>query len=180
MDFLPRFLLFEGGESFVAVQDIRQQILDALEALAPSHDIDIVDVEITGAKATPVVRVRIDHLDEAAPTITLDEVAAQTAWIGDALDALDPLSSSYTLEVSSPGMARPLRRAHDFERFAAENVQVTTTATEGRRRFSGKLLGIDGDEVVIVSDEGEQRIALADIKSAHIKPDYDAGKGKKK
>lgn len=76
----------------MAVQDIRQQILDALEALAPSHDIDIVDVEITGAKATPVVRIRIDYVDEAAPTITLDEVAAQTAWIGDALDALDPLS----------------------------------------------------------------------------------------
>lgn len=164
----------------MVVQDIRQQILDALEALAPIHDIDIVDVEISGAKAAPVVRIRIDHVDEAAPTITLDEVAEQSAWVGEALDDLDPLSSSYTLEVSSPGMARPLRRAHDFERFAAENVQVTTTATEGRRRFSGKLLGIDGDEVVIVSDEGEQRIALADIKSAHIKPDYDAGKGKKK
>lgn len=164
----------------MAMQDVRQQILEALEALAPSHDLDIVEVEVTGALSAPVVRVRIDHAAWELPTITLDEVAEQTAWIGEALDTLDPLPSRYTLEVSSPGMARPLRRAHDFERFAGSDVAITTTATEGRRRFSGKLVGMEGDEVVLSSEEGELRIALSQIKEAHIKPDYDAGKGKKK
>ena len=158
----------------------REAILAALEDEAASYDIDIVDVEIIGAKSSPVVRVRIDHADESLPTISLDEVAEQTAWISAVLDNLDPLPSSYSLEVSSPGLDRPLRRAHDFERFAGECVSLQTTAVEGRRRYSGRLGGLSGADVVLVTDEGEVHIPLAEIKSAKIKPDFEAGKGKKR
>ena len=56
-------------------------IIAALEAEAQEHGIDIVDVEVVGATKNPCVRVRIDHADEQAPTITLDEVTAETGWI---------------------------------------------------------------------------------------------------
>lgn len=164
----------------MAVLDVRQEVLAALEAEAPAHGIDIVDVEVTGAKSAPILRVRIDHADEEAPTISLDEVTEETAWIDETIDQLDPVPSSFTLEVSSPGMDRPLRRAHDFERFAGEQVQVQTTAIEGRRRFTGKLLGMRDDSVCLSTDEGEVLIPLAEVKSGKIKPDYDANKGKKK
>lgn len=150
-------------------------VIDALESLAAEHGIDVVDVEMVGATKNPTVRVRIDSADETAAAITLDEIAGQTEWISAAIDELDPFPGSFTLEVSSPGLARPLRRPRDFERFAGEEVSLSTTATEGRRKFSGKLLGIDGDGVVGIDadDEGEIRIPLEQIRKCVIKPNFD-------
>ena len=70
------------------------QVLEALEARAAEHGVDIVAVEVVGATKNPCVRVYIDHADEDAPTISLDEVAAETGWIGEVLDELDPLPSA--------------------------------------------------------------------------------------
>ena len=67
------------------------RLLAILEPLAAERGIDIVDLEVVGSGKAPCVRVRIDHVDEAAPTITLDEVAEQTRWISAALDKADPI-----------------------------------------------------------------------------------------
>lgn len=155
-------------------EDIRTAVIEALEPLAASRGVDIVDVEVVGSKRNPCVRVRIDHADETAPTITLDEVAEETGWISDAIDELDPFEDSFTLEVSSPGMARPLRRAHDFERFAGSTVQLATKATEGRRHFTGTLLGIEGDVVSLECDGERFDIPLDQVRSCTIKPDFDS------
>lgn len=104
-----------------------QDIIDALEKAAPAHAIDIVDVSVEGAKTAPIVCIRIDHADEDAEPITLDEVTAQGGWINEVVDELDPFPGAYTLEISSPGMSRPLRRPHDFERFAGETVRSSWT-----------------------------------------------------
>ena len=85
-----------------------QAIIDALEAVAPQHDVDIVDVELVGATKAPCVRVRIEGAE--GQSLSLNDVTANTKWVGDVIEELDPISSSYTLEVSSPGMARPHRR----------------------------------------------------------------------
>ena len=71
-------------------------IIAALEVKGAEHGIDIVDVEVVGATKNPCVRVRIDHADEKAPTITLDEVTAETGWISDAIDELDPFPAAFT------------------------------------------------------------------------------------
>ena len=150
------------------------EIIAALEAVAPAHGIDIVDVEVVGAQRAPVVRVRIDHADETLPTISLDEVSAQGAWVNEVIDALDPIPDSFMLEISSPGLARPLRREHDFERFAGECVQLSTTLTEGRRKFTGELLGIEGGLVRLSCDGETFEIPFEQIKSCKIKPRFDA------
>jgi ribosome maturation factor RimP len=67
-----------------------QDIIDALEKAAPAHAIDIVDVSVEGAKTAPIVCIRIDHADEDAEPITLDEVTAQGGWINEVVDELDP------------------------------------------------------------------------------------------
>lgn len=148
------------------------QILSELESVAEAKGVDIVDVEVVGKASAPTVRVRIDWLDETKEGISLDEVAEQTSWISDYLDEADPFSGSYTLEVSSPGLDRPLRREKDFERFAGSSVSLTTNATEGRKRFSGTLKGLREGNVVIDTDEGEQVITLSDVKRCTIKPDF--------
>ena len=158
---------------------LEQTIIDALEPRAAERGIDVVDVEVVGATKAPCVRVRIDHADESLPTITLDEVTAETEWISEALDELDPIPSSFTLEVSSPGMARPLRKPRDFERFAGQTVQLSLAPGEGRRRYTGTLLGIDAGMVAIEVDGERVELAFDDIRKCTIKPDFsDAGKNR--
>lgn len=160
-------------------EGIEGAIINALEVRAAEHGIDIVDVEVVGATKAPCVRVRIDHADESLPTISLDEVTEQTSWISDAIDELDPIPSSYLLEVSSPGMARPLRRPRDFERFAGQTVAVSLAPGEGRRRYTGTLLGLDGSTVSLECDGERVEVSLDDIRKCTIKPDFSAaGKSK--
>ena len=78
-----------------------QLIIDELEKLAPEHGVDIVDVELAGATKAPCVRVRIEGAEGEA--LSLDEVTAHTAWVSEVVEAIDPVSGSYTLEVSTPG-----------------------------------------------------------------------------
>ncbi|WP_417229477.1 ribosome maturation factor RimP [Thermophilibacter sp.] len=153
---------------------IEQQIIDALEPTAAERGIDVVDVEVVGATKAPCVRVRIDHADESAPTITLDEVTEETEWISAALDELDPIPSSFTLEVSSPGMARPLRKERDFVRFAGETVQLSLVPGEGRRRYTGTLLGIEDGTVALEVDGERVELPFDDIRKCTIKPDFPA------
>lgn len=147
-------------------------IIAALEAKGVEHGIDIVDVEVVGATKNPCVRVRIDHADEQAPTITLDEVTAETGWISDAIDELDPFPAAFTLEVSSPGLDRPLRRERDFVRFAGSDVSLSTTATEGRRKFSGRLEGVEGGRVVLTCDAERVEVPLDEVKKCKVRPDF--------
>ena len=151
---------------------LEQDIIDALEARAAEHGIDVVDVEIVGATRAPCVRVRLDKLE--GDPINLDEVTAQTAWVSDTVEALDPISGSYTLEVSSPGMKRPLRRPSDFVRFQGEEVELTTTAMEGRRSYKGVIAAAD-DASVTIQPEGEDAATISydDVKKCTLKPVYD-------
>ena len=147
-------------------------IIAALEAKGAEHGIDIVDVEVVGATKNPCVRVRIDHADEQAPTITLDEVTAETGWISDAIDELDPFPAAFTLEVSSPGLDRPLRRERDFVRFAGSDVSLSTTATEGRRKFSGRLECVEDGRVVLTCDAERVEVPLDEVKKCKVRPDF--------
>ena len=71
------------------LDEVRDALLEALEREAAVHNVDIVDVEVVGASKAPTVRVRIDHADEHADPISLDEVSAETGWISDLVDELD-------------------------------------------------------------------------------------------
>ncbi len=100
-----------------------KSLLSALEPRAASEGVEIVTLEIVGSKKAPTIRVYID----AAGGISFDELARTQAWVGDVMDELDPFPGAYTLEVSSPGIDRPLRTPEHFARFAGETVTVKTT-----------------------------------------------------
>ncbi len=156
---------------------VEQAVIDALERVASDHGVDIVDVELTGATKAPCVRVRIEGADGS--TLTLDDVAANTAWVGEVVEAVDPVSGSYTLEVSTPGLDRPLRRPRDFERFSGSEVELTTTATEGCRRHRGRIAAATGDAVSIELEDGETvTVPYDEIKKCTLKPVFDF-KGKR-
>src|SRR5690606_38628795 len=88
------------------------------------------------------------------------------------LDVEDPIASQYTLEVSSPGIDRPLFTAAQFGRWIGEEAKVTLRiAQDGRRRFQARIVAVEGDEVLLSHPAGNLRVAHANIEKARLVPD---------
>jgi ribosome maturation factor RimP len=93
--------------------------------------------------------------------IEVDECAQISTAVSAVLDVEDPLDDAYTLEVSSPGIDRPLTRLKDFETFEGYEARIETTdMIDGRRRFKGVLAGVEGDEVLLNIEEGAETVTV--------------------
>lgn len=143
-----------------------KQLLDALEPLARSRDVEIVTVEIVGSKKAPTIRVYVD----TPQGVSFDQLAAAQSWINELMDAIDPFPGAYTLEVSSPGIDRPLRTSAHFNAYAgSEAVVKTIGAINGKLSFTGTIVSAD-ENAVTLDIEGEQiQIPFDNIKRAHLK-----------
>ncbi|MCL1799054.1 MAG: ribosome maturation factor RimP [Eggerthellaceae bacterium] len=143
-----------------------QSLLDALEKQAAEHGIEVVTIEVTGAKKAPTIRVYID----CPQGIGFDELASSQAWINQIMDAADPFPGAYTLEVSSPGIDRPLRTLAHFERFVGETAVVQTASPiGGRSKWSGRIQSVDAGQVVLDVEGVAQAIDFGNVKRAHLK-----------
>ncbi len=147
-----------------------QSLLEALEPRAAAEGIELVTLEIVGAKKAPTIRVYIDTENG----VSFDELSATQAWMGDLMDEIDPFPGAYTLEVSSPGIDRPLRTLDHFARFAGEQCVVKTSSPlDGRSSFSGLLKGVQEDIVVVEIDGTDYSIPYDAIKKANVKGTID-------
>ena len=143
-------------------------LLAALEPRAQQEGIEIVTVEVVGSRKSPTIRVYLDTPEG----IAFDQIASAQAWVNEIMDELDPFPGAYMLEVSSPGIDRPLRTPEHFERFVGDEAYVMTKAPiEGRSRFTGTLKGYDrqADSVLLEVDGNQLSIPYADMKKAHVK-----------
>ena len=106
------------------------------------------------------LQVMVERSDRAA--MTVDHCSEVSRAVSALLDVEDPIRGPYTLEVSSPGIDRPLTRLGDFDRFQGHVARVETVLpVEGRRRFTGRLLGIDGDRIRLSLDsDGTEEVEL--------------------
>ena len=149
-----------------------QQLLDALAPRAEAEGVEVVTVGIVGAKKAPTIRVFIDTPDG----VSFDELSTAQAWINDIMDELDPFPGAYTLEVSSPGIDRPLRTLDHFARFANETAVVKTTQPcEGRSSWTGTILSAKEGLVVLDVDGESVQIPFDTIKRARLKGAIDFG-----
>jgi ribosome maturation factor RimP len=138
--FGPRFCLLKGER--VADLSVTDRVHELVEPLLAAHDVEVVDVEQLGA----TLRVTVDR----PGGIDLDAVSDATLVVSDALDRHDPIPGRYTLEVSSPGLERPLRTPAHFQRFVGSDVAVKTKAdVEGERRVEGTLEAADDTGLVV-------------------------------
>lgn len=149
---------------------------EVLEERTEALGFELVELERTGSKNRPVLRVRVDRPDsEPGHGVGLDDCARISRSLEEYLDTLETLPGNYMLEVSSPGVERPLVRRRDFERFAGREIVVKGYAPlAGRgKRLEGELLGlVDGSEgeVVRVRLEGSEEVEVPrkDIAKAHL------------
>ena len=149
-----------------------RQIEEHVEGLG----FEFVELEQAGSRSRPVLRVKIDRPDSTpGHGVTLEDCGRVSRALEAFLDEEERLGEKYVLEVSSPGVERPLVRARDFRRFAGQAVAVVEHAEpDGRaRRLEGELLGITGTEaeekVTLRLDDGsEVEIPRRDIAKAHL------------
>lgn len=128
---------------------------------------EFVGVEQAGVGAGTILRVYIDSTDG----IMLDDCQKVSRQLSALLDVEDPISGSYTLEVSSPGLDRPLMKLEDFQRFAGEEARIKLgRAVLGRRNFTGQLRGIEGETVLLEMDQEIYDLPYADIERARLVP----------
>src|SRR5712691_3066354 len=126
----------------------------------------VVRVALTSLRR-PTLQVMAERRDEAP--MTVDDCAQISRSVSALLDVEDPIASAYTLEVSSPGIDRPLVRPEDYDRFAGFEARIELSQPiEGRKRFRGRLLGRAEDGVRLAGEVGEVRLPLAAITKAKL------------
>lgn len=152
----------------------RMKALTDIERLI-SPTISAMGYELWGCVFAPqgqqgVLRIYIDK----ATGITLDDCQAVSEQVGALLDVNAPLRGAYTLEVSSPGMDRPLMRRDHFERYVGHGVRILLRAPwQGRRKYSGQLQQVvDGKVILQGEDGGLVSLALVDIEKANVIPEF--------
>ncbi len=146
--------------------EVREEIRQLARPLAEESGLELVDVEFQVQGRRRVVRVLVDR----PGGITVEECARFSRKLSDCLDMNQTLTDSYHLEVSSPGVDRPLRALEHFERFKGERASLTTSEPlDGRRHWAGRLLGVERERVGLALDEGGERwFEWAQVKQAHL------------
>lgn len=129
------------------------------------EDVELVILEEAGSRRQKIVRLYIDH-----PAGVTHELCARVSGaVGRALDEVEAFEGAYTLEVSSPGIERPLRKRSHFEAQVGKKVYVKTRVpVEGSKVWQGVLLEVGTDEIVVLEAGREARIPLGEIGSAHL------------
>src|SRR5688572_15537808 len=137
---------------------IAARLQEIAERVAIDHGLELVDVEVAGPDNKPIVRVFIDK----PQGVTHDDCSEVSTHLGTILDVEDFIHASYTLEVSSPGLERGLYKRADYERFAGRDAKLKTRQPiGGQRNFRGRLLGVEGEEVIFDDrTSGQVRIPL--------------------
>ena len=179
-------------ERFSNLASKAEKLIELIEPLAQEHDLDLVNIEVAGTRKNPVLRI---FLDTQKGGITLDELADAQVWIDEAIENFDPFQQAYTLEVSSPGIDRPLRKLQDFERFSQKQCKIVLKAPisvdgkQAKSTFSGLLLGVLNNDVLLQENaattkaeknqEQEKeplKLAFCDISKANIIGEIDFSK----
>ena len=151
--------------------DLAAQLTELLEPEAASHDLDLVAVEIVGGRGTQVIRVLLERNEGT----DLDVIGSASRWVSDLLEAADPINGPYVLEVSSPGIDRPLTKRGDYARFAGETVRMTVLRGEKRASVNGVLVGIEGDDVTVDVDGERVCVPYETIQKARLRGVVDFG-----
>ena len=139
--------------------------------------LDLLGAEYLPAPGGAVLRVYIDvpENEAAERNVGIEDCERVSREVSAQLDVADPISGNYTLEVSSPGLERPLFDAAQFARFAGETAKVALKLPQdGRRRLQGRILRVDGDDVAFDVDGNELVVAVDNIDKAKLVPDWAA------
>ncbi len=149
-------------------QDTETRLFGLLEPVVVREGYELVAIELTGERGRALLRVSIDK----PGGISLEDCSAVSRVVDALLEVEDPVEGSYELEVSSPGLERPLVKPTDFERFKGRRVRIKTFAPlpewGSRKVFDGPLQGFESGNVLLTQDGKPARIPQSQIAKAHL------------
>jgi ribosome maturation factor RimP len=132
--------------------------------------LELWGLELALSRAGGLLRLYIDH---AQRPVTLDDCEQVSREVSALLDVHDPITGNYTLEVSSPGLDRPLYNADHYLRFVGSDVRAQTAVPiGGRRRFQGRIASVENGKVTVELETGPVVLAIADIEKAKLVPSF--------
>jgi len=146
----------------VDTSKIEAMIAPSLEAMGYR----VVRVAVTGGRR-PTLQIMAERADDQA--MRVEDCTEVSRMVSALLDVADPIAGAYLLEVSSPGIDRPLVRPEDFARFAGFEAKVELNApVDGRKRFRGRLLGVEGDQLRLLVDASPVALPIAAVTRAKL------------
>lgn len=147
-----------------------ERVWNMADPLVANHGMEIVDIEYRREGQGNVLRF---YLDRAEGGVTVDELTAMSRRLGHLVELNELVPGRYTLEVSSPGINRRLRRPEHFQRFVGKRVRVRTVEPcEGRRGFVGVLMAVEGDGIRVATGGEERVFPYANIAQANYEHDF--------
>lgn len=155
------------GRTALQVMELQQRLETLITSPLEAMGYELVRVQFQG-RSHPTLQIMAERKD--GQTMTVDDCADISRSLSALLDVEDPVQGGYVLEVSSPGIDRPLTRAKDFNAWAGFEVKVEAlVGVDGRKRFRGQLLGLAEDgRVGIQTENGRADVPLTDIKGAKL------------
>jgi ribosome maturation factor RimP len=156
-------------------------VVEAVRAIASriaaGHGLEIFDVQFRREASGMVLRIRIDRPGPAATAeecVSVADCAAVSRDLGVVLDIEDVVPAAYTLEVSSPGLDRPLRHAEDYRRFTGRRAKIVLRdKVDGQGFLKGRLAGVEDHELIIDADDGvRHRVPLGVITRANLEVEF--------
>lgn len=142
---------------------------ELFEPVVKGMGFDLIEIEHFPNPKHGVLRLYIDK----EGGVNVDDCSTVSRQISALIDVEDPVSGQFNLEISSPGVDRPLRRLVDFQRFAGSLVKLKTVMPlEGQRNFKGRLLEASEETLVIETDDEEISLPMSTIDKARIVPEY--------
>ncbi len=164
---------------------MHDRIVAAIEPTVADLGYDLVLVRLSGESGEGRVHLQVMAEPADGSGMTVDDCAAVSRAVSAVLDVEDPIEGAYTLEVSSPGVERPLTREGDFERYAGHKakVELGVPMEDGRKRFRGTVLGCEEGRVILrLDDDSEVALPFRDVARAKLMMEDSPlarGKGKK-
>src|SRR5262245_39272183 len=157
--------------------DVLERARSAAARVAAGYGLELYDVQFRREASGMVVRVQIDRPGPSATaeeSVSVDDCARVSRDLSAVLDVEDIVPTAYTLEVSSPGLDRPLKGSRDFERFIGRRAKIVVRErVDGQGYFKGRLAGMDGDAVLVEGEDGRvHRVGLDAITRANLEVDF--------
>jgi len=143
------------------------RITAIIEPIVKQMGFDLVRVKMVGGKSDPTLQVMAERPDTRQ--LTIEDCTALSHAIDEPLEAADPIEHAYRLEVSSPGIDRPLTRRSDFADWAGHEARIRlATPVDGAKQVTGDLVGISGETVTVATSKGERQVEFSNIDSAKL------------
>lgn len=159
---------------FIVQRQMQERLLTLLEPVVEGLGYELLHLELEGHGHNALLRLYIDHRagSGAATEVTLGDCETVSREVSAFLDVADPIPEAYRLEISSPGLDRPLTKREHFERFAGHEARVVLRApANGRRKFKGVIDNVSDEGVCLIMDGERVALPLDAIRTARLVPE---------